>query len=382
MNTFGRCFRVTTFGESHGPAIGAVVDGCPAGLPLSVEEIQGELDLRKPGQGELTSPRRESDRVEILSGVFEGRTLGTPIALVLFNRDTRPADYNRLKDVYRPGHADYTYQMKYGLRDHRGGGRSSGRETAARVAAGAVARKFLVHEGISVLAFARMIGGVWLSGERLEELMAFTGPATGGAASTGTGANALAGLRERVYASPVRCPDPEAARAMEEAIRAAAAEKDSVGGVVEFRAFGVPAGLGDPVFGKLDALLGQALLSVGAVKGVEFGEGFGLAAMRGSQANDPFTRTPEGRVVPASNRAGGMLGGISTGLPVVGRVAVKPTSSIGRPQHTVDSSGRPVELSIEGRHDPCIVVRVVPVIEHMVNLVLADLLLSQRGARL
>jgi chorismate synthase len=365
MNSFGNFFRLSTWGESHGASIGAVVDGCPAGLELSAEDIQRELDLRKPGQSTVSSPRREQDRVEILSGVFEGRTLGSPIALMLRNRGQRSGDYEPLADLYRPGHADFTYQMKYGRRDPRGGGRSSGRETAARVAGGAIARKLLASRGIRVLAFARRIGEVALEDREVEAL--FTAePAP----------EELETLRRSIYESPVRCPVADRAEAMREAVERVAAEQDSLGGIVEARAFGAPAGLGEPVFGKLGALIGQAVLSVGAVKGVEFGGGFALAAMRGSAANDPFTRNARGEVVPASNRGGGMAGGISTGLPIVCRVAVKPASSIGAAQETVDARGRPVRLSVQGRHDPCIVPRVVPVIEHMINLVLVDLLLA------
>jgi chorismate synthase len=370
MNTFGRYFRVTTWGESHGPAIGAVIDGCPPGLALEAAEIQRELDRRKPGTSELTSPRQEQDSVQILSGVFEGRTLGTPISLVIWNRDQRSADYSRLAELYRPGHADFTYQRKYGRRDYRGGGRSSGRETAGRVAAGAVARKLLAGQGIHVLAFARAIGEINLSAEEVGELTGGEPPADPEA------------LRERVYASPVRCPHPRAESAMQEAIRKVSEQKDSLGGVVEVRAYGLPAGLGEPVFHKLGARLGQAVLSVGAVKGIEFGEGFRLAGLRGSQANDLFARAPGGGVEPATNRAGGMAGGISTGLPLVLRAVVKPTSSIGRKQETVDARGQPVSLEVEGRHDPCIVLRVVPVIEHMVSLVLLDLWLAQGALRL
>ncbi len=386
MNSFGRYFRVTSYGESHGRAIGAVIDGCPPGLDLQEEEIQAELDLRRPGQSEITTLRKEPDRVEILSGVFEGKTLGTPIALVIFNRDMRPSDYSKLKNIYRPGHADYTYQMKFGRRDYRGGGRSSGRETAARVAAGAVARKLLAEKGIHVVAFARMIGGVRLPEEELERLFGTTGTAVPSAPAVAASAAAAAAatanpdhIRKAIYSSRVRCPDPETAAAMEKAIAAAVEEQDSVGGIVEARAFGIPAGLGDPVFGKIEARIGQAVLSIGAVKGIEFGQGFELASSRGSQANDPFTADPDGRVVPAANRAGGMAGGISTGLPIVCRAAVKPTSSIGKSQNTVDTQGKPVELAVGGRHDPCIVIRLVPVVEHMINLVLIDLLLAQRS---
>jgi chorismate synthase len=371
MNIFGQYFRVTTFGESHGPAVGAVIDGCPPGLELDPEDIQAELDLRRPGQSELTTPRREPDRVEILSGVFEGKTLGTPIALIIFNRDMRPYDYSKLKDLYRPGHADHTYQQKYGRRDYRGGGRSSGRETAARVAAGAVARKLLAGKGIRVVSFARMIGGVWL-----EEAEPRIGDGSG-AMTVDVEAGRIEALRSSIYGSKVRCPHAETATAMERAIQAAADEQDSVGGVVEVRAYGVPAGLGDPVFGKIDARIAQAVLSLGAVKGIEFGEGFRLAGMRGSEANDRFTTGADGQVLPETNRAGGMAGGISTGLPIVCRAVVKPTASIGKVQKSVDAAGRPLDLAIEGRHDPCIVIRIVPVIEHMVNLVLLDLYLAQ-----
>lgn len=365
MNTFGTLFRLTTWGESHGPSIGVVVDGCPAGLELSADDIQRELDLRKPGSSDLTSPRREEDRVEILSGVFEGRTLGTPIGLLLRNRDQHSADYAPLAAVYRPGHADFTYQKKYGLRDPRGGGRSSGRETAARVAAGAIAGKLLAARGIRVLAFARRIGEVAIEDGELEVLF-----------GSEPKASELEALRGKIYESPVRCPVPGKAAAMRAALERVAAEQDSLGGIVEARAFGVPAGLGEPVFGKIGALIGQAVLSVGAVKGVEFGEGFRLAAMRGSAANDPFTRDARGQVLPASNRAGGMAGGITTGLPIVCRAVIKPTASIGVEQQTVDARGEPIRLSVQGRHDPCIVLRIVPVIEHMINLALADLLLA------
>ncbi|UCF97123.1 MAG: chorismate synthase [Spirochaetaceae bacterium] len=369
MNSFGNYFRITTFGESHGPAIGAVIDGCPPGLELSAEDIQAELDLRRPGQSELTTPRKEADRVEILSGVFEEKTLGTPIALIVFNRDMRPYDYAKIKDLYRPGHADYTYQKKYGRRDYRGGGRSSGRETAARVAAGAVARKLLAQKGIQVVSFARMIGGVWL-----EEAEPKIGD---GPAAANVDAGQLAGLRADIYSSKVRCPHKKTAVAMEQAIQWAAEEQDSLGGIVEVRAYGVPAGLGDPVFGKIDARIGQAVLSLGAVKGIEFGHGFKLAEMRGGEANDRFTTGPGASVLPETNRAGGMAGGISTGLPIICRAVVKPTASIGKFQKSVDAAGKAIDLTIEGRHDPCIVIRIVPVVEHMMNLVLIDLYLAQ-----
>lgn len=365
MNTFGRFFRLTTWGESHGPAIGMVVDGCPAGLELGAADIQAELDLRRPGQSDLTTPRAERDEVEILSGLFEGRTTGAPIGMLIRNRDARPRDYEPLAEVFRPGQADYTYQAKYGIRDHRGSGRASGRETAARVAGGAVAMKLLARRGIGVIAFARRIGGVELASAD-PFAAGFDGP------------DHLQRERRRIYAAPARCPEEPVGRRMEEEIRAASGQGDSVGGIVEVQAHGLPAGLGEPVFGKLDALAAQAVLSVGAVKGVEFGAGFGLAGMRGSEANDAYT-TRRGEVVPATNRAGGVLGGISTGLPLVARAVVKPTSSIGAAQKSVDRQGRPIDLSIGGRHDPCIVIRVIPVLEHMLNLVLIDLLFAQNA---
>lgn len=322
MNTFGRLFRVTTFGESHGPALGAVVDGCPARIPLAEADIQPLLDRRRPGTGPLVSPRAEADRVAILSGVFEGVTTGTPIALVVMNEQARSSDYDALRDVYRPGHADITYAAKYGVRDHRGGGRSSGRETIGRVAAGAIALKLLSLRGIAVAGRVVSIHGV----------------------------------------------EGEAAMAAE--IAAAAARGDSVGGIVEVVATGVPAGLGDPVFGKLDAAIAGALMGIGAVKGVEIGDGFAVAARFGSENNDPILPGGSG-----SNRAGGILGGISTGAPVVARCAVKPTPSIALPQRTVDAAGEAVEIRVGGRHDPCIGPRLVPVAEAMLGLVLADALL-------
>ncbi len=367
MNSFGRNFRVTTWGESHGVGIGAVIDGCPAGLPLSAEDIQVELDLRKPGQSDLTTPRKESDTVEILSGVFQGTTTGTPISLLIRNRDVRSSDYETLKEIYRPGHADFTFQQKYGIRDHRGSGRASGRETACRVAAGAVAKKLLARQGMVVLAFVRQIGTVSLDPEILDTLAP---------AARSLSLDEAASLRQTIFNSTVRCPHEETARAMIETVRGVAEQDDSVGGIIEVRAYGLPAGLGEPVFGKLDACLAGSLLSIGAVKGIEFGEGFRLAALKGSQANDPF-KEEEGRVVPAANRAGGVLGGISSGAPLNFRVVIKPTASIKKPQDTVNMRGEKTVLSVEGRHDPCIAVRVVSVIEHMTNLVLVDLFFSQ-----
>jgi len=324
MNTFGRNFRCTTFGESHGKAVGVVVDGCPPGVALTEADIQPYLDRRRPGKSPLTSPRQEPDQVEILSGTFQGRTTGAPIALVVRNRDVRSGDYDALRDVFRPGHADYTWQAKYGIRDHRGGGRSSGRETLARVAAGAVAVRCLAPHGIAVRG-------------RIVEVHGATEP-----------------------------------EAMEEEIRAARDAGNSVGGIVEVTAVGCPPGLGDPVFGKLDAAIAGAMMGIGAVKGVEIGEGFAAARLFGSEMNDPITASGF-----AGNRAGGILGGITTGQDIVVRLAVKPTPSIRRVQRTIDTAGEEREISIEGRHDPCIAPRIVPVAECMLALVIMDAVLEQ-----
>lgn len=345
-NTFGETFRITTFGESHGPAIGVVIDGIPPGFPLDPEVIQRDLDRRRPGTSRFVTPRKEADRCQILSGVFEGRTTGAPVCLVIENRAADPSAYLPLRDLFRPGHADLTYWRKYGLRDWRGGGRSSGRETAARVAAGAVARGLLADQGVSVLGFVREIAGI-----------------------------AITGFDERaIEGDPLRCPDPTASAAMAEAIDRAREAGDSVGGIVEVRARGVPAGWGDPVFGKLDARLAAALMSIGAVKGVEIGDGFALARLRGSESNDAIR--PEGFV---TNRHGGVLGGITSGAELVVRAAVKPTPSISLPQTTIDRFGEPRTVEVKGRHDPCICPRLVPVAEAMACLVLVDAMLRQRS---
>lgn len=351
-STFGRLFTITTWGESHGPALGVVVDGCPAGLPLDVNDIQRDLDRRRVGQSIVTSTRDEKDRVEILSGVFEGFTTGAPISMMTTNGDQRSKNYDNLRDVFRPGHADFTYWAKYGHRDHRGGGRSSSRETWGRVAAGAIAKKLLAEFGVEIYAFAAEIGGI--------EMETFD--------------------RDQIERNLVRCPDPVAAAKMVEAITRVRKERDSIGGVVEVRATGVPVGLGDPTFDKLDALIGMAMLSIPATKGVEIGGGFGMARQRGSESNDAFT-VEDGHVRTRSNHAGGTLGGISTGEDIVVRVALKPTSSIAREQETVDVDLNPRTLIVEGRHDPCVVPRAVPVVEAMLALTLADLLLVNRAAR-
>jgi chorismate synthase len=324
MNTAGRNFRITTFGESHGKALGAVIDGCPPGIPLDETDIQPLLDRRRPGVSPLASPRQEADTAEILSGVFEGRTTGTPVAVNVRNRDVRSGDYDTLRGVFRPGHADFTYQEKYGTRAHRGGGRSSGRETVGRVAAGAIAMKYLAMNGITV------------SG-RIVSVHGKSGPAE-----------------------------------IEAEIRAAKDAGDSVGGVAEVVATGCPAGLGDPVFGKLDAQIAGAMMGIGAVKGVGIGDGFAVAERFGSENNDAMTRDGF-----ASNHAGGILGGISTGQDIVVRIAVKPTPSITKTQKTRDIHGTVVDISVGGRHDPCIVPRIIPVAEAMLALVLADCLLEQ-----
>jgi chorismate synthase len=345
-NTFGQVFRVTTWGESHGPALGAVIDGCPPRLRLSAADLEEELARRRPGVQAHATPRREPDQVEILSGVFEGLTTGTPISLVIYNRDVRSKDYDALREVFRPGHGDFTYLAKYGIRDHRGGGRASARETAARVAAGAVAQKVLDREQIRVLAYTLELGGV--RAQNLDESI--------------------------IWDNPFFCPDLAAAQAMSQRVKEVKARGDSLGGLVEVRVRGCPPGLGEPVFDKLDGALAQAVMSVGAVKGVEIGAGFAAARMLGSENNDPLL--PGGGF--ASNNAGGILAGISNGDEIVVRAAVKPIPSIAIEQQTIDTGGQPRTLSIKGRHDISAIPRIVPVIAAMVRLTLADFLLRQR----
>jgi chorismate synthase len=352
----GVLFRVSTFGESHGGGVGVVVDGCPPRLEISAEEIQRDLDRRRPGQSRLTTPRQEADRVEILSGLFEGRTLGTPIALLVRNEDARPAAYEAMKDVYRPSHADFTTEAKYGIRNWQGGGRASARETVGRVAAGAVARKLLrVSAGIEVLAWVSQVHDI--------------------DAKVDADAVTLA----EVEANPVRCPDAEAAARMEERIDAARRRGDSLGGVVTCVARGVPPGLGEPVFDKLEADLAKGVLSLPASKGFEIGSGFAGTRLTGSEHNDPFLPGAPGRPRTASNRSGGVQGGISNGEAILIRVAFKPTATVRLPQQTVDRAGKAVTLEAEGRHDPCVLPRAVPMVEAMVCLVLADHLLRQRA---
>ncbi|HLT21169.1 MAG TPA: chorismate synthase [Thermomicrobiales bacterium] len=353
-NSFGRVFRITTWGESHGPALGVVLDGCPAGIELSNEIVQAELDRRRVGQSKVTSPRQERDRVEILSGVWDGRTTGAPICMITYNRDADSSKYDIIKDLYRPGHADYTYDAKWGIRDHRGGGRSSARETWGRVAAGAVARQMLKTAGIDVYAHTVQIGDI--KAETFD--------------------------RCAIERNLVRSADPAAAEKMVAAIEKIKAEKNSLGGVVEVVAEGVPPGLGDPMYGKLDALIGYAMMSIHATKGVEIGRGFASVSSTGWENNDWFYVDDEGRVRTRTNHAGGMLGGISNGEPIVARVAIKPTSSVEREQETVTRQGEPRKIIVEGRHDPCVVPRAVPVIEAMMLLVLADAWLVNRMSRL
>ena len=358
-STFGQLFRVTTAGESHGPGYVAIVDGVPAGLELGVEDLLPDLARRRPGQSSITTQRDEADRPEILSGVFEGRTTGTPIAILIRNQDQRPRDYSELASKYRPGHADYTFDAKFGFRDHRGGGRSSARETTVRVAAGAIARKLLatVH-GIRILGWVRQVGELVADVASPEDV-----------------------TLEQVEATPVRCPDPAAAARMIELIELVRSERDSIGGIAEVVAVGVPAGWGEPVFDKLKAELAKALFSLPAVLGVEYGSGFGVARLRGSENNDPL-RMADGRVVSPSNRHGGMLGGISSGMPIVLRCAVKPTSSLPREQPTVTRAGEETTIATRGRHDPCLLPRFVPMAEAMVALVLADHSLRHRASRI
>jgi chorismate synthase len=361
-NSFGNIFRITTFGESHGPAIGVVIDGCPAGLPLNEQDIDEQLALRQPGKNIYTSPRTEEDRAEILSGLFEGVTTGAPIALLIRNRDADSSQYAPIKDLYRPGHAHFTYLEKYGIFDYRGGGRSSARETAARVAAGAVAKKLLAHFQIACVAFVTEIGGITIQPQDLSNLQK---------------------LREKTYANPIFCPDENAAHSMMQKISAVKEEKDSLGGILTCVAH-LPVGLGDPVYSKLEAQLAFAMLSLPATKGFEIGSGFQAARMRGSEHNDAFAIDEQGRVHTTTNFAGGTLGGISTGSPIFFRVAFKPPSSIKRPQQTVNTKGerRTFQLPESGRHDPCVAIRAVPIVEAMTALVLADALLMNRISKL
>ncbi len=354
-STFGTIFKITTWGESHGKALGVVIDGCPAGLPLTEEDIQPYLNRRKPGQSAVSTPRKESDQVEILSGVFEGRTTGTPISLMIPNTSQKSSDYSEIASYYRPGHADYTYDSKYGFRDYRGGGRSSGRETAGRVAAGAIAAKLLKEMGITITAYTRSIGPVTIDMVRYDS---------------------------RLISSTATCmPDAQADEQAMAYLKKCMADKDSCGGVVECIIEGLPSGVGDPVFEKLDANLAKAIMSIGAVKAVEIGDGFEAAKSRGSENNDPF-RCSDGKIYKSSNHAGGILGGISDGSSVILRAHIKPTPSIFLSQETVNKDNENINIAIKGRHDPVIVPRAVVVIEAMTALTVLDACMLNMTARL
>ncbi|MBS1623456.1 MAG: chorismate synthase [Bacteroidetes bacterium] len=357
-NSFGQVFRITTFGESHGAAIGAVIDGCPAGLAIDEAFIQSEMDRRRPGQSTITTQRKESDRVRILSGIYEGKTLGTPIALLIPNEDSRPGDYDQLQDAYRPSHADYTWIQKYGIRDHRGGGRSSARETAARVAAGAIAKLLLRQSGIEIQAYVSAVGTLTLrkTYESLDLSLTET--------------------------NIVRCPDPDTAQQMIDLIQEVRAQGDTLGGTVSCVIRRCPAGLGEPVFDKLHADLGKAMLSINAVKGFEYGSGFAGTRLRGSEHNDVFTKDHAGQITTKTNHSGGIQGGISNGMDIYFNVAFKPVATIMQDQETVNSAGEKVMLNAKGRHDPCVVPRAVPIVEAMAAIVLADHLLRARMGQL
>lgn len=348
-NSFGHLFRITTWGESHGPAIGVTIDGCPPRLPLTAAEIQAELDRRRPGQSDITTPRKEADSVEILSGVYEGLTTGTPIALMVRNTDQRSSAYNEMKAAFRPSHADFTYQTKFGIRDPNGGGRSSARETIGRVAAGAIAKKILGFGGLEIRAYITRVHDIEAPAEALVEFPSLA----------------------QVEATAVRCPHAATAAAMIERIKAVRSEGDSVGGVIQCRVRGVPVGLGEPVFDRLEADLAKAMLSLPATKGFEIGSGFAGTRLRGSEHNDLFENR-DGQIRTVTNRSGGVQGGISNGEELVFNVAFKPTATILQSQATVDLAGQPAELMGKGRHDPCVVPRAVPIVEAMAALVLLD----------
>ena len=356
-NTFGSLFRITTFGESHGAGIGVIIDGCPAGVAVDVAYIQAALDRRRPGQSDLTTPRNEADTVHIQSGLFEGITTGTPISLFIPNADQRSDDYSHVAHAYRPSHADYTYDVKYGRRDHRGGGRSSARETAARVAAGAVAMRLLAHYGVEIDAYVSSVGEVEVPLEYADLDLSLTDT------------------------NLVRCPHPETAVRMEARIREAQAAHDTVGGVITGVVRHVPAGLGEPVFDKLPAMLGHAMLSINAVKGFEFGSGFAGTKLPGSVHNDEFYTDVTGTVRTRTNHSGGSQGGISNGQDIYFRVAFKPVATLLQPQQTINDQGEAITLVGRGRHDPCVLPRAVPIVEAMTQLVLADLLLRARTNR-
>lgn len=357
MNTFGNIFRLTTFGESHGKGVGGVIDGMPAGVPVDIEFIQSELDRRRPGQSALVTQRREEDRVEILSGVFEGTTTGTPIGFVVYNSNMRSGDYDNLRNVFRPSHADFTYFEKYGRRDHRGGGRSSARETVSRCVGGAFAKLALRSMGVKITAYTSQVGDIKLDKDYTEYDFSL------------------------IESNPVRCPDPDAAEKMAELIMRVKEDGDTVGGVVTCVISGVPAGLGEPVFGKLHAALGYAMLGINAVKGFEYGMGFDGVAHRGSEMNDRFT-LKDGRIGTATNNSGGIQGGISNGEDIYFRVAFKPVATLLQRIETLDVNGDPAEVVARGRHDPCVLPRAVPVVEAMAAMVVFDNYLMSRSSRI
>ena len=354
MNTFGNLFRLTSFGESHGMGIGGVIDGCPAGVELDMDFIQQELDRRRPGQSAITTPRKEADKVHFLSGLYEGRTTGTPIGFIIWNDNQHSSDYENMKDVFRPSHADYTYQAKYGIRDHRGGGRSSARETIARCVAGAIAKQILREQGITIRAYTSQVGNIRLDGSYLDYDLDLT------------------------ETNPVRCPDPVKAEEMQQYIAGLKKNGDTSGGIITCVAQGVPAGLGEPVFGKLHAALGAAMLSINAVKGFEYGDGFESAFFRGSERNDRFI-DDHGRIGTATNHSGGIQGGISNGQDIYFRVAFKPVATILMEQPTVTKEGNATVLKARGRHDACVLPRAVPIVEAMAAMVLLEYRLLQKS---
>lgn len=356
MNTFGHIFRLTTFGESHGAAIGGVIDGLPAGIDIDLDFVQAELNRRRPGQSVLTTARQESDTVEILSGIFEGRSTGQPIGFIVRNADHHSSDYDNLRDIFRPSHADYTYYQKYGIRDHRGGGRSSARETVSRVVGGAFAKLMLKHYGITVTAWTRQVGHIAL--QTPYQQLDFS----------------------QIETNAVRCPDATVAQEMERLIQEVKSEGDTIGGIIECVIQGCPVGLGEPAFGKLHAQLGAAMLSINAVKGFEYGEGFAGVTQRGSEQNDIFL--PGSPITTSSNHSGGIQGGISNGQDITFRVAFKPVATLLREQPTIDIHGNSAVVKARGRHDPCVLPRAVPIVESMAAMTIADAILTDRSARI
>jgi chorismate synthase len=353
VNTFGNIFRLTSFGESHGEAIGGVIDGCPPCIDVDIDFIQNELNRRKPGQSKFTTSRKEADEVKFLSGIYEGQTTGTPIGFIVHNTNSHSSDYDNLTDVYRPSHADYTYQQKYGIRDHRGGGRSSARETIARVIAGAFAKLVLKKHGIEIIAYTSQIGPIRLS-KSYEELDF-----------------------SKIESNPVRCPDMEKVQEMIDLIETIKRERDTIGGVITCVCRGVPVGLGEPVFGKLHAALGNAMLSINAVKGFEYGMGFEGVQYKGSEINDAFYLKPDGKISAKTNHSGGIQGGISNGEDIYFRVAFKPVATLFKEQQTVDKDGNEILLKAKGRHDPCVLPRAVPIVEAMAAMVILDYYLKK-----